>query len=161
MRVVTVARKPCEGSITGSVLAHGTGALCIEACRIATTENLDGGAYSSGGRRALPGDERTGAAAGMFEEGRGRLPGQYEQPAGRWPSNVLLQGAEVARQLDAQSGTTTSGPLRPVDATNWKSKPFDDGRGWNSHAMHGTGQVAPQGYGDTGGASRYFKQVGR
>ena len=34
MRVITVARKPMEGTIADNVLAHGTGALNIEACRI-------------------------------------------------------------------------------------------------------------------------------
>jgi len=104
MRVVTVARKPCDqGSTTANVLIRSCGALNIDACRLPTTENLDGGAYSSGGRQPLPGDGRTGAAAGMFEEGKGRLPGQYNQPAGRWPANVVLH-ADVVLELDRQSG---------------------------------------------------------
>lgn len=150
MRVVTVSRKPCEGSITGNVLAHGTGALCIEACRIATTENLDGGAYSSGGRRALPGDRRTGAAAGMFEEGKGRLPGQYEQPVGRWPSNVILVGRVPVEEMDEQSG---------IRRTTWISPSHQNNR--DGEFLGKVGHPGQQGYNDTGTAARYFKQVGR
>jgi site-specific DNA-methyltransferase (adenine-specific) len=150
VRIVTVARKPCaEGSTTQNVLAHACGALNIDACRVGSDERSYRG---SGVSQMRYSDGRAG-----LTDGRGR---DLEfQVSGRWPANVVLQGHTVAGTLDVQSGTTTSGPLQPVDATNWKSKPFDDGRGWNSHSMHGKGQVAPQGYGDTGGASRYFKQV--
>ena len=150
MRIVTISRKPCEGSTTGNVRLHEAGALNIDGTRIAgpawtrsteTIEDMRGGRYGTASKDRIP-------------------TGPREMPeGGRWPANVLLEGPEAAMTLDAQSGTSTSGPLKPVDATNWKSKPFDDGRGWNQHAMHGTGQIAPQGYGDTGGASRYFKQV--
>lgn len=56
--------------------------------------------------------------------------------------------------------TSRSGPYQPVNSSNWNSKPFDDAKGWNQHSMCGSGQKAPAGYGDSGGASRYYKQVG-
>jgi len=150
MRLVTVARKPCsEGSTTANVVRHGTGALNVDACRIEFTDAPDMGRRQPNfDNMGYQGMRSPSESVALYKEG------------GRWPANVLVGADPVAASLDAQSGTTTSGPLKPVDATNWKSKPFDDGRGWNSHAMHGAGQVAPQGYGDTGGASRFFKQVG-
>lgn len=84
-------RKPLDGTVVDNVLKHGTGALNIDATRVRTIDNLDGGAYSEGGRSSdLPGADRTEAAAGMFAEGGGRLPGQYQQPSGRWPPNLVL-----------------------------------------------------------------------
>ncbi len=149
MRVVTLARKPCsESSTTANVALHGVGAVNVDACRIVFTDSPDLSRrqphFDSMGYQ---GTKSPTEGVALYKE------------AGRWPANVLVC-REMAAALDAQSGQTTSGPLKPVDPTNWRSKPFDDGRGWNSHSMHGRGQVAPQGYGDTGGASRFFKQVG-
>lgn len=75
-----------------NVLEHGTGALNIDGTRISTEDNLNGGTYSPGGNKnPLPGDTRIGASAGMFVEGGGRLPGEFKQPEGRWPANLILQ----------------------------------------------------------------------
>lgn len=88
----TVARKPLgERTVAGNVQTWGTGAINVDGCRIGTSENLNGGTYSSGGNTSdLPGADRSAAAAGMFAEGGGRLPGEYVQPAGRWPTNCVL-----------------------------------------------------------------------
>jgi len=143
-----VARKPVDGSITSNVLLHGCAPLNIDACRLATTESLDGGAYSPGGRQALPGDRRTGAAAGMFEEGKGRLPGQYRQPSGRWPANVVLVCGPPMREMDEQSG---------IRKTTWISPSHQNNR--RGDFLGQVGHPGQQGYNDTGTASRFFKQV--
>jgi hypothetical protein len=83
---ICLARKPLsEPTIAANVLKWGTGALNIDGCRIETEESLNGGAYAKNsigrhdgdeswrfknGRSSLPGDERTGAAAGMFQPGK-------------------------------------------------------------------------------------------
>lgn len=41
---ITVARKPLIGTVAENVLAHGTGALNIDGCRVPTDDNLGGGA---------------------------------------------------------------------------------------------------------------------
>lgn len=216
-----MARKPCAASsTTANVVEHQVGALNIDGTRIQTDDDLNGGAYPEGGRKGLPGDERDGAAAGMFVEGGGRLPGQYEQPSGRWPANVLLvhrpgckivgtrkvsTGVAVRRnvghstkglisyargtkdaemkddvtyadadgketvpdwscepgcpvaELDRQSGTLTSGTGAVKRASS------ADGHGNRGAAYgaesraEGTPMVC---YGDTGGASRFFKAFG-
>ena len=215
MRVVTVARKPCsEGSITQNVATHEAAALNIAGCRLATSDNLDGGAYSEGGRHSLPGDLRTGVSAGMFEEGKGRLPGQYKPPSGRWPPNiVLLHGptCEVVGERKVATGTAhrdksggktifseTAKKQLPnmtyagadgmetvpawaceagcsVAALDAQSGRLKSGSGTVKRASskHREGNVAaaygaesrPDGepqvwYGDSGGASRFFKQFG-
>lgn len=108
---IVLVQKPREGTFEQNIAKYGAGALNIDACAIATDENLNGGAYSMGGRAALPGDERIGAAAGMFAAGGGRLPGQYEQPVGRWPPNVIIDEF-VARELDLRCGN--AGARAPV-----------------------------------------------
>jgi DNA modification methylase len=122
---VLLCRKPLNGTVAANVLTHGVGALNVDGCRVATGDDLNGGTYSSGGNiNGLPGDARTGAAAGMFAEGGGRLPGAFKQPEGRWPPNVLfthtpncdgdnngagcVEGCAVGT-LGGQSGEKTSG----------------------------------------------------
>ncbi len=81
---IVVARKPLIGTVAENCLAHGTGALNVDGCRIGTNDKLIAG----GGMGRLVGDEREGAAAGMFN---GEAPNTYEQnPSGRWPANVTL-----------------------------------------------------------------------
>ena len=88
---ILVFRKPLtEGTVAENVLLHGTGALNINGCRIATTDNLNGGAYAEQGSDRADGYEnwrfkRTGGA------------GEYVQPVGRWPANVALVHAEGCR----------------------------------------------------------------
>lgn len=83
---IVLARKPLIGTVAENVLAHGTGALNIDASRIATTDRFGGGAKGS-----------SGFAAGY--EGDGWVPGSE---AGRWPANVLFD-EEAAALLDAST----------------------------------------------------------
>lgn len=168
---IFLARKPMDGTVAQTVLAHGTGGLNIAACRIATTDNLNGGAYSAGGRAApMAGDERTGAALGMYETGR-RAVGDYDQPTGRWPPNTVLShsplvdpatgevvgdacadgcvpGCAVA-ELDRQSGNCEGGRF-PGKQLAGPGSNGTMGGGWS-------GKLGPQcDMGDRGGASRFF-----
>jgi hypothetical protein len=83
-------RKPlAEKSTIDQVLATATAALNIAPCRVATTEDLNGGAYAAGGRaQSLTGDQRKGRSLGMFEPERSA--GVFKQPIGRWPTNLVL-----------------------------------------------------------------------
>jgi site-specific DNA-methyltransferase (adenine-specific) len=87
---IALARKPFRGPLECNVVTHGTGALNIEACRIETDENLNGGAYSANGRGSVsPSLHQLG---GMNKIGA--TAGEYVQPVGRWPANVLHDGSE-------------------------------------------------------------------
>lgn len=81
---IAVARKPLIGTVAANVLAHGTGALNIDACRIETSDNLNGGAYS-GGLKDL------GAASSYAT---GVNAGEFVQPTGRWPANLIHDGSD-------------------------------------------------------------------
>ncbi|WP_303708440.1 MULTISPECIES: DNA methyltransferase [Microbacterium] len=142
---IIVARKPLAGTVAANVLAYGTGALNIDACRVETTENLNGGAYSKNGGRSV---SRSLNPSGMNREGA-TAHGEYVQPSGRFPSNVLLdesQAAELDRQAPDTGGSgKASGPTRTG--------------GSKSASMAGAfnGTYAPAVfYGDRGGASRFF-----
>jgi site-specific DNA-methyltransferase (adenine-specific) len=78
---IVVARKPLAGTVAANVLAHGTGGLNIDWCRVGWAD------YEQG--------------PGMY----GTPPG-----AGRWPPNVMFD-EDAAAELDRQSGTLTSGRL--------------------------------------------------
>jgi DNA modification methylase len=76
---IVLARKPLRGTVAGNVTEYGTGALNIDGCRIRTDDNLNGGAYAATGTERADG-------WGMQRAGAG----EYAQPAGRWPANVIL-----------------------------------------------------------------------
>lgn len=88
-----LCRKPLDGTVAANVLKHGTGALNVDGCRIATGDNLNGGAYSGGVRptSAMGCTGEVGGANSMLEKGGGRLPPEaFSQPSGRWPANLVL-----------------------------------------------------------------------
>ncbi|MCW3503226.1 site-specific DNA-methyltransferase [Burkholderia cenocepacia] len=89
---ICVARKPLVGTVEANVLAHGTGALNIDACRIETDDNLNGGAYAREGARAV--SQSLHSDSGMNQTGKttGR---EFVQPLGRWPANVIHDGSNV------------------------------------------------------------------
>jgi len=81
---ICVARKPLIGTVAENVLAHGTGAMNIDGCRVGTDENLNGGAYS-GGNKDL--SKATSYATGVNA-------GEFVQPSGRWPANIIHDGSD-------------------------------------------------------------------
>jgi site-specific DNA-methyltransferase (adenine-specific) len=76
---ITVARKPFTGTVAANVLAHGTGAINVDGCRVGTDEKLGRinnqaatwGTYGGGPNRAALGEV-----------------------SGRWPANLIHDGGE-------------------------------------------------------------------
>jgi DNA modification methylase len=108
MEPICLAQKPRDGTIAENVLKWGCGAMNIDGCRVPTTDDLNGGVYTGsqrhdgtenwgfrngGARKPLPGDERVGAALGMFQEGK-TVGIEFEQPSGRWPANIIHDGSD-------------------------------------------------------------------
>lgn len=73
---ITVARKPLVGTVAENVLAHGTGAINVDACRV------DGGE-----RPLIVSKPKDGAFSGQFREGSSH---GGETALGRWPANLIL-----------------------------------------------------------------------
>jgi site-specific DNA-methyltransferase (adenine-specific) len=91
---IVLARKPLAGTVAANVQLHGTGALNIDACRIETTDDLNGGAYSEQSAKG-----RSGSLEGGVLGATGRT---FVPPSGRWPANVLLD-EEAARSVGGAS----------------------------------------------------------
>jgi site-specific DNA-methyltransferase (adenine-specific) len=86
---IVIARKPLAGTVAANVLEHGTGALNIDACRVATDDELNGGAYCGKGDRDT-----------LF--GLGNTGKTFENPSGRWPSNVIFEHAAGCRRVGSK-----------------------------------------------------------
>jgi site-specific DNA-methyltransferase (adenine-specific) len=86
---IVVARKPLVGTVAANVLAHGTGALNIDACRVAgdVPRTVQG---QSGNQGTIYGSDQRDQR--IFEP----------HDAGRWPANVVLDEM-AAGELDEQS----------------------------------------------------------
>jgi len=138
-----VARKPLVGTVAANVQQHGTGALNIDGCRI----SADG--------EVIERDEdystRTGSHDGYARPGASKFthkPQQRSGPAqnaGRWPANVAFD-EQAAAMLDAQSGERGGG----FGVRGASSRIHGGGDGFTDATGEGIG------YGDSGGASRFF-----
>lgn len=137
---VVVARKPLGKGMTvaANVLAHGTGALNIDAGRVAA---------AAGDVASVTGTKRSG---GIMGKSSPRDAPSEPHDAGRWPANVMLDESQAAA-LDEQSGTLTSG-------ANPRRRGADKGRTVLGQ-FAGQDDANPQRGLDKGGASRFFYVV--
>lgn len=86
-----LARKPFKGTVASNVLAHGTGGLNIDGCRVSVGKRVPGGGKSKRGARG----------GGIYGDGAAE---QNASPHsnGRWPANVAHDGsAPVLAGLDS------------------------------------------------------------
>ena len=133
---IVVVRKPLDGTVVENVRKHGTGAINIDDCRIETKENLSGGAYAQKG---------TGRADGWGFKRTGEA-GEYKQPKGRWPANVIHDGSpEVVEQFDKAGN-------RPSCNSTSDAKPESKYRPGQGNYQR-QGPIYP---GDNGSAARFF-----
>lgn len=133
---IVMARKPLVGTVAANVQMHGTGALNIDACRIATDEK----------RAAVVGGAKGSSAGGGQVFGDSKTYTSEPHAAGRWPANVLLD-EHAAAELDAQSGNRKSGSMKAGTYASRKGMVYspDAGR-----------PLAEDIVGSEGGASRFF-----
>lgn len=80
---ITMARKPLIGTVAENVLAHGTGALNIEGCRVEGDK-----AGGSGGAPMKMG----GANHRPFHDAEERR--SFDVSLGRWPANLVHDGSD-------------------------------------------------------------------
>ena len=132
---ITVARKPLgEKTVAANVLAHGTGGINVDGCRVGT-ETIK----HSQDKKSFQ----------KWKEMDGRTPKDVENPEptfheGRWPANLIHDGSDEVVGLfpnanGSKPGTRYNGPKFDGDVYNASStaqKEF--------------------GYGDTGSAARFF-----
>src|SRR5699024_3368014 len=164
---IVLARKPlAEKTVARNVLAYGTGAINVDACRIETEDNLNGGdgrgilllggchtvdelrALAEAGEKTPTGrDARATLARAIAYRERAV---EHVQPSGRWPANVLLD-QHAAAWVDEQSGVQKDGV-----AVNRNKNPDIE----KPHTVYGGGWMNGDRpditYGGGGGASRFF-----
>lgn len=94
---ITVARKPLIGTVAENVLAHGTGGLNIDGCRVDSDgEHIERGEIDA---------TYTTSAEGYTRPNRSMMthkPKERSGPAnelGRWPANLIHDGGEPAELL--------------------------------------------------------------
>jgi hypothetical protein len=129
---ICMARKPLAGTVADNVVQFGTGALNIDACRIATEETLRAG---------------SGGIPCRHNDGEVRDPGisSEQHDGGRWPANVIHDGSdEVVSMFPAEAGAFA--PVRGSEPSS------------NTKAVFGQiDRMAPNPFhGDTGSAARFF-----
>ena len=130
---ICVARKPLsEKTIAENVIKWGTGGINIDGCRIGS-DTITTNGYGDKGFVAQEGYE----------------PSTHE---GRFPANIILDET-AAELLDEQSGISGSGSFKKSGGRD-RSK-----HDYNSVGDFGSKEgsiLAPDNYGDKGGASRFF-----
>jgi site-specific DNA-methyltransferase (adenine-specific) len=136
---ITVARKPLIGTVAANVLAHGTGAINVDGCRVGINPKVDDPRL--GGKGDWSSDKM---AKNIYEGGySGKRVGS--SILGRWPANLIHDGSEeVVERFPKQAGA--SAPVRGTEP----STPAPNGI-YGVYDRH-VGQF----YGDSGSASRFF-----
>jgi len=87
---ITVARKPLIGTVAENVLAHGTGGLNVDGCRVGT----------DGGTKAVNHAKKEDGRLQRWDEGYRGGRNEIEQiNAGRWPANLIHDGSEEVTAL--------------------------------------------------------------
>ncbi len=135
---VIVARKPLEGTMARNAERWGVGGMAIDACRIAAEKPI--ASHNGTGRGVAP------FSSNGPQKYRPGDAGKFVQTDGRWPANVILD-EEAGAMLDAQTGElgkSTGGRIR-----SGKS-------GQNAYGKDLRLEVGDPGFGDSGGASRFF-----
>jgi len=138
--IVTLLRKPLEGTVAENTLKHGCGAINIDATRIG------GGVprQATAGNRTVGWGVQKGGCS--YEKGTGVTFTNQ----GRWPANFILIGDSPVQELDRQSGIKTSTSHYSYKRSNGdfidKIPDMVEKSHWRT---------------ETGGASRFFKQFQR
>jgi len=104
MKIITLLRKPLDGSVAENILNHGCGGLNIEGCRVGEGEER--------ANRIPKGVKREGSQVTSYAMGSAINLGTTSQ--GRWPANFILSHSEGCdldciggcpiKEMDTQSG---------------------------------------------------------
>lgn len=138
---ITMARKPCVGTLESNFAQWGTGALNIDGCRVGDFKNTT----PSGVDRRNATLAEAGYRPGSYQMGE-KIP---DTPPGRWPANLIHDGSdEVVAGFPDSNG---SGSARKL---NRSAKPDQQGWGMNTTGAD-TAELRDAG---SGSAARFFMQ---
>jgi SAM-dependent methyltransferase len=139
---ITMARKPLIGTVAENVLTHGTGGLNVDGCRAGTEEALQGSTVRN--------DIRGGAFAAGHKPNPGDIPAFQQNPAGRWPANLIHDGSDEVAGLFPQ-GSFNKPAMWQSDGDG-----ADGTRALGKGVGRRTAGTVRDAYGDTGSAARFF-----
>lgn len=139
MEPITLARKPFPGPVAANVLAHGTGALNVDGCRVATAGEQPQGSGARDSWREFEGREDRQKWNG----------GNITPESGRFPANLIHDGSpEVLARF---AGTEQfNRPGNRTSKTSFRVVRNTFGGGWQP------GYASPSYDGETGSAARFF-----
>ena len=126
-------------TFASNALEQGVAGLNVDGCRIETEEDLNGGAYAKDGT-----ERHDGAENWRYKRGGGA--GNFNQPTGRFPANLIHDGSEKVVEVFPESNSNDSPRNR---------QPRRDKTQYRIGGDYETNE-----YGDKGGASRFFKVIG-
>lgn len=139
---ITVARKPFNGTVASNVLAHGTGAINIDKCRVGSEVVSTHSRGANGAFPKRPG-ETTAEESGRKKDQREGL--DHSERIGRWPANVIHDGShEVLALFPAKAGAQA-----PVKGT-------EDSAASTGNVTGKRARVKGAFHGDSGSAARFF-----
>jgi site-specific DNA-methyltransferase (adenine-specific) len=145
MALVTVARKPLEGTVAENTLKYGTGGLNIDGCRVE-------------GKLPSPCKGTGWAAQDKKNAEQGYRPSSYyddqdgvlytPSKLGRWPANLLHDNSPITLAMFPNTG---SGNGR--GGYCYAGREYDNK---DSSMFNGDKPQAPSNYNDNGSAARFF-----
>lgn len=120
---ILVFRKPlAESTVAKQVLATGTGAMNIDACRVRFRSTEDKASAFPGG--VLTSRDVTGGGLGAGIKDCERKVFEADRPAGRWPANLLLSHSSECKITGSKKV-----PAPVINRFDDGMKPFGDGAG--------------------------------
>jgi hypothetical protein len=145
--IITILRKPLEGSVADNALKHGCGAINIDTTRVGTEDMVS---------RSM------GSLGVMHDDNWQSKPIEPTVSKGRWPANFILTHLEGCTSHGEDWDCVEGCPVKELDQqsgnrkTTWVSTSHKNNR--QGDFLGALGHPKDQGYNDEGGASWFFKQ---
>ena len=132
---ITVARKPFKGTVAANVLAHGTGGLNVDGCRVEGRERTEYGLANS-----------TRSAGNTY--GTPSATADFDASKGRWPANLIHDGSDEVVGLFPQTGKGNGGAPYSYSGKEYNNQ--------DSSMFNGDKPQSPSNFNDSGSAARFF-----
>jgi DNA modification methylase len=144
---IVLARKPLDGTVAANVLAHGTGAVNIDGCRVGWSGDAERAAVNAPTAPNSRHAPEPGTGTLGWGGGRVRSVEDVTSPAGRWPANILHDGSdEVVAAFPVTEGGT--GAVKRASAEGYRGNALG-----SESRPAGTPMIS---HGDSGSAARFF-----
>ena len=169
---LVLARKPIKGTVAANCVEHGVGGLNIDGCRVDFQSEKDFKSATFGQQTDLRGG---GLCTKRPSDGFIMAENVPANKKGRFPANIILShhsecvcvGEKKVKGVSEGNETVESWqchedcPIRKLDEQSGVTVSIGGSRGGSRNlkfGMKGQKDFKP-GFGDTGGASRFFKNI--